>query len=115
AFRSDFFESDVAVGDATSGVLVMMGPLSAEDRLATFTHEFAHGLHYAAAPLTSFDAPPVAVYEGFATYIELRTGITDIRWLQEQEVKDLVASQGVAALSDQALTEGDDAWLSYIA
>lgn len=115
AFRSDLFEPDIAVGDATSGVLVMMGPLSTEDRLATFTHEFAHGLHYAAAPLTSYDAPPVAVYEGFATYIELRTGITDIRWLQEPDVKDLVASQGVAALSDQALTEGEDAWLSYIA
>lgn len=115
AFRSDFFDADIAVGDATSGVLVMMGPLSREDRLATFTHEFAHGLHYAAAPLSSFDAPPVAVYEGFATYIELRTGITDIRWLQDQEVQQFVASHGVAAISDSALREGDDAWLAYIA
>lgn len=114
AFRSDLFESDIAVGDATSGVLVMIGPLSADQRLATFTHEFSHGLHYAAAPLTSSDTPPVAAYEGFATYIELRTGITDIRWLQDERVKSLVAEKGVAALSDDAFA-GEDAWLSYVA
>ncbi|MDT0157772.1 hypothetical protein Q9R19_09060 [Microbacterium sp. ARD32] len=112
--RSDLFEADIAVGDATSGVLVMMGPLSADQRLATFTHEFAHGLHYAAAPLTSFDDPPVAVYEGFATYIELRTGLTDVGWLRDRRVRDLIASKGAAALSDTAF-DGDDAWLSYVA
>lgn len=113
--RSDLFDADIAVGDTTSGVLVMMGPLSSHDRLATFTHEFAHGLHYAAAPLSSFDSPPTAVYEGFATYIELRTGITDIRWLKDRAVKELVAAKGVAAISDRALRSGADAWLSYIA
>lgn len=114
ASRSDLFESDIAVGGSTSGVQVVMGPLSADNRLATFTHEFAHGLHYSAAPLTSFDEPPIAVYEGFATYIELRTGLTERDWLGYWEVQDLVAEHGAAALDDETFSE-DDAWLSYVA
>ena len=114
AGRSDLFESDIAVGDATSGVQVMMGPLSADQRLSTFTHEFAHGLHYAAAPLTSYDDPPASVYEGFATYIELRTGLTDRRWLSEWRVQSLVANEGAAALTDESL-RSTDAWLAYLA
>ena len=114
SMRSDLFEPDIAVGDATSGVQVMMGPLSSDQRLATFTHEFAHGLHYAASPMTSYDAPPTAVYEGFATYIELRTGITSRDWLGYWQVQDLVAKRGAAALSDESLRD-TDAWLSYVA
>lgn len=114
AGRSDLFEPDIAVGDNTSGVLVMMGPLSADQRLSTFTHEFAHGLHYAAAPLSSYDQPPVSVYEGFATYIELRTGLTQIEWLQDWRVQDLIATRGAAALDDDSFGD-EDAWLSYLA
>lgn len=114
AGRSDLFEPDIAVGDNTSGVLVMMGPLSADQRLTTFTHEFAHGLHYAAAPLSSFDEPPVSVYEGFATYIELRTGLTPIEWLQDPRVQQLIATRGAAALDDDSFGT-EDAWLSYLA
>ncbi|MEV7619251.1 hypothetical protein AB0N59_03830 [Microbacterium sp. NPDC089321] len=114
AVRSDLFEPDIAVGGSSSGVQVVMGPLSADTRLATFTHEFAHGLHYAAAPLTSSDEPPIAVYEGFATYIELRTGLTERDWLGYGEVQDLVAEQGAAALDDETFSE-EDAWLSYVA
>lgn len=114
AARSDLFEPDIAIGGSSSGVQVVMGPLSADTRLATFTHEFAHGLHYAAAPLTSSDEPPIAVYEGFATYIELRTGLTERDWLGYWEVQDLVAEQGAAALDDETFSE-EDAWLSYVA
>src|SRR5690606_14806998 len=92
----------------------MMGPLSAGQRLTTFTHEFAHGLHYAAAPLSSYDAPPVSVYEGFATYIEPRTDLTPIEWLQDRRVQDLVATRGAAALDDDS-SGTEDAWLSYLA
>lgn len=112
--RSDLFESDIAVGDATSGVLVMMGPLSTDQRLSTFTHEFAHGLHYAASPLSSYDDPPVSVYEGFATYIELRTGLLERDWLRDVRLRDLIATQGAEALTDDRFSD-EDAWLSYLA
>lgn len=112
--RSDLFEPDIAVGDRTSGVLVMMGPLSADQRLSTFTHEFAHGLHYAASPLSSYDEPPISVYEGFATYIELRTGLIDRDWLRDTRLRSLVARLGADALVDDAFAE-EDAWLSYLA
>lgn len=114
SLRSDLFDADIAVGRASSGVLVMLGPLSADQRLSTFTHEFSHGLHYAAAPLTPDHAAQTAVYEGFATYVELRAGTTDIRWLGDRRLKRLIASQGAAAVSEEAFV-GEDAWLSYLA
>lgn len=112
--RSDLFESDLAVGDDTSGVLVVLGPLSSDQRLATFTHEFAHGLHYAAAPLSSYDAPPTSVYEGFATYVEMRSGLLPIEVLRDPQVQQVIAEQGADAFTDEAL-RGEDAWLSYVA
>lgn len=114
SLRSDLFDSDIAVGRTSSGVLVMLGPLSADQRLSTFTHEFSHGLHYAAAPLTADRAAQTAVYEGFATYIELRAGTTDIRWLRDRRLTRLIASKGAEALSEEAFA-GEDAWLSYLA
>ena len=112
--RSDFLEDDIATGDRTSGVLVMMGPYSAEQRLVTFTHEFAHGLHFAAAPLGGYAQPPTALFEGFATYVEVAAGLAPTDIFRIPEVKAAIAAEGIDAFSEENLRD-DDAWIGYAA
>ncbi|MEJ1092464.1 hypothetical protein [Microbacterium istanbulense] len=112
--RSDFLEDDIATGDETSAVLMMLGPLSADQRLETFLHEFAHGLHFAAAPLPSHAQPPTAVFEGFAVYAEVASGVAPREMFGYPEVTDAIAREGIATFSDENLRD-EDAWIGYVA
>ncbi|MET3468292.1 hypothetical protein ACI2K6_05555 [Microbacterium sp. NPDC006705] len=105
-----FLDPVIATGSDTSGTLIVMGPGSASGREQVFVHEFAHGLHYAAAP-GSFIAPPVAVHEGFARFVEWKSGLADPGYLRP-EVKAAVAAQGMGAFTDEAL-RSKDANLAY--
>ncbi len=105
-----FIDPQIATGTDTSGTLVVMGPLSADSRESTFVHEFAHALHNTAAP-GSFVAPPAAVMEGFARYVQWESGVADRGYLR-QEVKDAVAADGTGAFSDELL-RSQDAGIAY--
>ncbi|RKE63917.1 hypothetical protein [Microbacterium sp. AG238] len=105
-----FLDPAIATGADTSGTLVVMGPGSESARDKVFVHEFAHALHNTAAP-GSFIAPPVAVHEGFARFVEWKSGLADPGYLRP-EVKAAIASQGMGAFSDEAL-RSQDAGLAY--
>ena len=100
----------IATGDASSGTIVAVGPLSADQRSETFTHEFLHALHLTAAP-TSESQPSVAVMEGFAEWATADSGAGEFSYLRP-DVKDAVARSGTGAFSDDAL-RASDAWLGY--
>lgn len=104
--------AEVATGDGSSGALLVLGPSSADQRLETYTHEFIHALHYAAAP-HSEQPLEIAIDEGFAEWATARTGVTDDLF-DDPMVRDAIATRGTAAYSDEAIRSAD-AWIAYAA
>src|SRR5699024_4481465 len=104
-FESDYLPIDVATGEESSGMLVVMGPRSANQRLSTFVHEFGHALHYIAKPVRGGlgDTPAT---EGFARFFEEYSGVEDVFF--DHRVKDRVAAEGLDAFSIEALRDVDD-------
>lgn len=100
-----WLDARIATGDATSGTIVVMGPLSADQRPETFVHEFAHALHNTGAP-SSLDRPPRAVMEGFARYTEWQAGLSE-PWYTDPEVRAAVAERGADAFDDESLTSAN--------
>lgn len=100
-----------AIGPSSRGT-IMMGPASAEQRAATFVHEYIHVLHYTAVPET-FLFRNTAGTEGFATYIEVVTGLQEDP-LQSPEVRELIAAEGIEAILTENL-RGAEAWIAYSA
>lgn len=98
-----WIDPTIATGIESSGTLVVLGPLSADQRKSTFVHEFAHALHYTAVP-GSLIEPPLSVVEGFARYFEWSSGVSERGYL-DPRVKELVATKGDGAFSDTALRE----------
>ncbi|SDQ25766.1 hypothetical protein [Microbacterium sp. cf332] len=96
-----WIDPTIATGSDTSGTLVVMGPDSTSGRETVFVHEFAHALHNTAAP-GSFGTPPIAVKEGFARFVEWKSGSSEPGYLRP-EVKQAIAAQGMGAFSDEAL------------
>lgn len=97
-----WLDARVATGPDTSGTIITMGPLSATQRTQTFVHEFAHALHFTAAP-GSVDEPPRAVMEGFARYVEWSAGLSEPRYTSD-EVRQAVATRGAGSFDDESLT-----------
>lgn len=98
-----WIDPTIATGVETSGTLVVLGPLSADQRKTTFVHEFAHALHYTAVPGSLFE-PALSVVEGFARYFEWSSGVSKRGYL-DPRVKELVATKGFDAFSDTALRD----------
>lgn len=102
----------VAVGPAHSGTITAVGPLSADERLDTLTHEFIHVLHHAATA-SATDAAPVSVAEGLANWVTSRALDTRASF-DYPDVRDAVATRGVDAFSDEQMRDAD-AWIGYAA
>jgi len=105
-----WLDARVATGTDTSGTIVAMGPLSATQRRQTFVHEFAHALHFTAAP-GGVDEPPRAVMEGFARFIEWDAGLSEPRYTSDA-VRQAVADRGAGAFDDESLTS-EGAGIAY--
>ncbi|MFG6503015.1 hypothetical protein [Microbacterium sp. P05] len=101
----EWLDPTIATGADTSGTLIVMGPKSDDQREKTFVHEFAHALHFTAAPGTFID-PPAAVMEGFARYVEWSTGLSERGYL-DPRIKDVVARNGADAFADEALRSAE--------
>lgn len=101
----------IATGDNASGTFLVLGPLSADQRLETATHEFLHAVHRTGAPEEKDSA--FAVPEGFAEWGTMETGASK-RYYTYPEVRQAIASQGAGAMSDTAL-RSKDAWIAYAA
>ncbi|WP_040167686.1 hypothetical protein [Microbacterium gorillae] len=102
----------IATGEVSSGTIVCLGPLSRDQRVETFTHEFLHALHYAAVS-TGATGAPQAVMEGFAEFATARSG-ADADRSTDSRVTAAIADRGTAAFSDEAL-RSTDAWIAYAA
>lgn len=102
----------VATGRGSSGGTSMIGPNSANERLETLVHEFAHVLHYTAVPET-FLFRNRAGTEGFASYVEYVANL-GAHPLERPEVRDAIATHGIEAISAENLL-GGDAWIAYAA
>lgn len=107
---ASWLDSTIATGFDTSGTLVVMGPLSVDQRESTFVHEFAHALHFTAAP-SLMTSDPKAVMEGFARYTEWAAGVEQ-PGLSDPRVSSAIAEKGADAFSDEALSSAD-AWIGY--
>jgi hypothetical protein len=88
-----------------------LGPKSAQNREATFVHEFAHVLQETAVPQSGMGASDFAGAEGFARYIEILAGVTDAP-LRDPRVKEQINSLGTASFSNDQL-RNEDAWVAY--
>ncbi len=104
--------AEVATGQGSSGVVLVLGPRSAGQRLDTFTHEFVHALHYAAAPHTEGEVED-ATAEGIAEWATARSGASADRF-DEPEVRRVIAELGVEAFSNTRIRSAD-AWTAYAA
>jgi len=104
-FTSDYLPVDVAVGEKSSGMLVMLGPGSADHRLSTFVHEFGHALHYIAQPVESGKSD-ISASEGFARFFEEYSGVEDIYY--DFRVKNIVATEGLESFSVDALRDAEN-------
>ena len=101
-FPSDYLPVDVAVGEESSGMLVTLGPGSADQRLSTFVHEFGHALHYIAQPVEG-GWGDLSASEGFARFFEEYSGVEDIYY--DFRVKNIVATEGLDSFSADALRD----------
>lgn len=104
--------AEVATGPGSSGAVLVLGPRSADQRLDTFTHEFVHALHYAAAPRSEGEVED-ATAEGIAEWATARSGASADRF-DEPDVRRVIAEHGVEAFSNTAIRSAD-AWTAYAA
>lgn len=107
---SEILDPAIATGEETGGSIVILGPSSANNRPAVWLHEFAHGIHYTAAPSPSWGAS-AAAFEGFARYAEYASGFT--AFVPYPEVKESVLGLGADAYSDSRLRTDADAGIAY--
>jgi hypothetical protein len=102
---ASWLDPSIATGFDTSGTFVVVGPGSAGGVQRTFVHEYAHALHFTAAP-GAFTDPPAAVMEGFARYFEWSAGVAEPRFT-EPRIKEAIAQGGADAFGDVALRSQD--------
>ncbi|QIM15211.1 hypothetical protein G7067_00330 [Leucobacter insecticola] len=107
---SEIIDPAIATGEELGGSIVILGPSSASNRPAVWLHEFAHGIHYTAAPSLGWSVS-TAAYEGFARYAEYASGFTT--FVPYPQVKDSVMSLGAEAYSDGRLESDADAPVAY--
>ncbi|MBS3183153.1 hypothetical protein [Leucobacter manosquensis] len=107
---SEIIDPSIATGQATGGTTVVLGPGADFDRRAVFIHEFAHAIHYTAAPSQSW-ATSTAALEGFARYAEYASGAA--QFIAYPELKAAVASLGVDVFSDERIYQEAGALEAY--
>ena len=107
-------DSEIATGDGNSGMLVTMGPASADQRKATFVHEFGHVIQQSAVPgesgMQSFRAEK---FEGFARFFENNAGVGN-GYFGDPRTAENILNLGQGALSED-IFNSDDAHLFYSA
>ncbi|MEJ6488242.1 hypothetical protein PQI23_00705 [Leucobacter sp. USCH14] len=107
---SEIIDPTIATGDATGGTTVILGPGADFDRRVVFIHEFAHAIHYTAAPSQSWSTSTAAL-EGFARYAEYASGASE--FVAYPELKSAVATLGVDVFSDDRIYQESGATEAY--
>lgn len=107
---SEIIDPEIATGQATGGTTVVLGPGADFDRRVVFIHEFAHAIHYTAAPSQSW-ATSTAALEGFARYAEYASGAS--QFIAYPELKSAVATLGVDVFSDDRIYQESGAHEAY--
>ncbi|KTR85610.1 hypothetical protein [Leucobacter chromiiresistens] len=107
---SELIDPTIATGNATGGTTVILGPGADYDRRAVFIHEFAHAIHYTAAPSQSWGTSRAAL-EGFARYAEYASGASE--FVAYPELTSAVASLGVEVFTDDRLLQEATAGVAY--
>ncbi|MFD5599117.1 hypothetical protein ACFWHR_03570 [Leucobacter sp. NPDC058333] len=107
---SEIIDPKLAVGSETGGTTVIMGPGAAYDFRLVFIHEFAHAIHFTAAPELSWSYSKASM-EGFARYAEYASGASE--FVAYPELKNAVATLGAGAFADERFTMEPDVHFAY--